>query len=92
MFGVGASGPQSASQKGQSRQSDERAVRDSLSRVVADVYALSPGVGIRLAQAAQREFAALEAEHLAALKKAGASDRDVPVSYTHLTLPTIYSV
>ena len=77
MFGVGASGPQSTSQKGQSRQGDERAVRDLLSRVVADVGALSPGVGVRLAQAAQREFAAVEAEHLAALKKAGASDRDV---------------
>ena len=74
MFGVGASGPQSTSQ---SRQADERAVRDALSRVVADASALSPGVGVRLAQAAQREFAALEAEHLAALKKAGASDRDV---------------
>ena len=77
MFGVGTSGPQSTSQKGQSRQADERAVRDALSRVVADAGALSPGVGVRLAQAAQREFAALEAEHLAALKKAGASDRDV---------------
>ena len=77
MFGVGASGPQSTAHKGQSRQSDERAVRDALSRVVADARALSPGVGVRLAQAAQREFAALEAEHLAALKKAGASDRDV---------------
>ena len=44
---------------------------------MADARALAPGVGVRLAQAAQREFAALEAEHLAALKKAGASDRDV---------------
>ena len=77
MFGVGASGPQSTAHSGSSRQGDERAVRDALSRVVADARALAPGVGVRLAQAAQREFAALEAEHLAALKKAGASDRDV---------------
>ena len=74
MFGVRASGPQSTSQ---SRQGDERLVRELLTRVVADVAALPPGVGVRLAQAAQREFAAVEAQHLAALKKAGASDRDV---------------
>ena len=74
MFGVGASGPQSTSQ---SRQGDERLTRELLTRVVADVAALPPGVGVRLAQAAQREFAAVEAQHLAALKKAGASDRDV---------------
>ena len=74
MFGVGASGPQSTSQ---SRQGDERLARELLTRVVADVAALPPGVGVRLAQAAQREFAAVEAQHLAALKKAGASDRDV---------------
>ena len=74
MFGVGASGPQSTSQ---SRQGDERLTRELLTRAVADVAALPPGVGVRLAQAAQREFAAVEAQHLAALKKAGASDRDV---------------
>ena len=77
MFGVGASGPQTTARQGQSRQGDERAVRYALSCVVGDVAALSPGVGVRLAQAAQREFAAIEAQHLAALKKAGASDRDV---------------
>ena len=77
MFGVGASGPQTTSRQGSSRQGDERLVRDLLSRVVAEVSGLPSGVGVRLAQAAQREFAAIEAEHLAALKKSGASDRDV---------------
>ena len=76
MFGVGAT----AGPKGTADDAIHTQVRDLgtvLLGLVAYANLIEPGVRVRFAQRAQREFAAVEAAALAELKTAGATDRDV---------------
>ena len=61
----------------ESLEAQVRAAGTVLLGLVGDVNAIEAGVRVRLAQRAQREFAAVESAALAELKAAGATDREV---------------
>ena len=58
-------------------KSVEAAAAEALADAIHAAALLQPGDRVKLAQRAQREFAAIETTALAELKAAGASDRDV---------------
>ena len=73
-FGAGSQVSNGTSANGEAFR---RRVAAAYVNLLADLKQLDPVDGLALAQRGQREYAALEAMHLAALKASGASNRDV---------------